>query len=186
MIDCSTTRLLCMRLGADPSGTTLEPAYCETGRPYLRRISGLAACFRLKHVCGHSGHQTWTGWFTVPPNSRAAKGSTDSPFSSASRANSQGSGWPKLNLRTLTGDDLSWGWWLTGMHPGIRFIPDAEVGINPGVHKVLRHRRSLRTTANQHRQHVAVSERPLHCGPRLALVVLWTQKSPGQLPWSRF
>src|SRR3954465_15080895 len=36
------TRLRCMRLGAGPSGTTLEPAYCETGRPYLRRTSGLA------------------------------------------------------------------------------------------------------------------------------------------------
>src|SRR4051794_22270596 len=35
------TRLRCMRLGAGPSGTTLEPAYCETGRPYLRRTSGL-------------------------------------------------------------------------------------------------------------------------------------------------
>jgi hypothetical protein len=33
MIDCSMTRLLCMRLGTGPSGTTLEPAYCETGRP---------------------------------------------------------------------------------------------------------------------------------------------------------
>src|SRR3954452_19197184 len=41
MIDCSMTRLLCMRLGTGPSGTTLEPAYCETGRPYLRRTSGL-------------------------------------------------------------------------------------------------------------------------------------------------
>src|SRR4051794_4279593 len=35
------TRLRCMRLGAGPSGTTLEPAYRETGRPYLRRTSGL-------------------------------------------------------------------------------------------------------------------------------------------------
>src|SRR3954471_3683953 len=42
MIDCSMTHLLCMRLGTGPSGTTLEPAYCETGRPYLRRTSGLA------------------------------------------------------------------------------------------------------------------------------------------------
>jgi hypothetical protein len=30
-----------MRLGTGPSGTTLEPAYCETGRPGLRRTSGL-------------------------------------------------------------------------------------------------------------------------------------------------
>src|SRR4051794_32032985 len=39
-------RLLCMRLGAGPSGTILEPAYCETGRPYLRRTSGLVPSVR--------------------------------------------------------------------------------------------------------------------------------------------
>src|SRR4051812_12884021 len=39
------TRLLCMRLGTGTSGTTLEPAYCETGRPYLRRTSGLVQKF---------------------------------------------------------------------------------------------------------------------------------------------
>jgi hypothetical protein len=34
VISSSTTRLLCMRLGAKPLGATLEkPAYCETGHP---------------------------------------------------------------------------------------------------------------------------------------------------------
>src|SRR4051794_4308230 len=41
------TRLRCMRLGAGPSGTTLEPAYRETGRPYLRRTSGLVGSTAL-------------------------------------------------------------------------------------------------------------------------------------------
>jgi hypothetical protein len=49
---------------------------------------------------------------TVPPNSRAANGTVDSPFSSASRASSHGSGCPKLSRRTATGEDLSCGWWL--------------------------------------------------------------------------
>ena len=37
-----TTRLLCMRFGTGQSGATLLPAYCETGRPVLRRTCGLA------------------------------------------------------------------------------------------------------------------------------------------------
>src|SRR6266404_4522153 len=48
------TRLLCMRLGTgQPGAQPSLPAYCETGRPVLRRTCGLAsATFRLPLILG--------------------------------------------------------------------------------------------------------------------------------------